>query len=716
MRGENTRVGVHTAISLVQSVGTSAHARGVEPIIILNETLETFLSNAKVEKGSKCNPFIQPKRSSHSLASSLASKRTNARTMRERSRRASPARWVVAAFVTCVLLCARIECIHAKKQRSAKDADDASAVAGLRREIQTIRDALRDAKDSVKRLSTQVDSAERTLKRMDGLMRKIPSDALSEAAFACDANANAVSERSMATVRSDDEERPLRLDITEEIRRATEEHVRATLAGVGRREPTFADAFVRESVATVDGSVVTAAHVLPFRYGKQRKARYYAVGDDAGGVAVFHVANGELVARAPKRADAPVVSMTAYMLSMNTSIVVTGHADGTVAFTRLEQSSTENVGPDAGEWPRHYSVVVTESASVRASAAEAAFKRSVSREANDDDAIERLRGEDVAIEKLGVYRILGNRYVAAADANGRVVVFSPARSDLANVRGVFQTGGRVFAFRPYNKAVVALTQRGITYADIHAMTTKVFTCEGLMYVDLGVATFDARMNSRLSGVTRDGQVVSGFVALDGPRAGCVITRGRIADPERAESQAVAGIKGYLIVSRLGGVEVVNTTNAKSIHSALLASNREQVTLGGARPITDGEYAPVIATDGESLVIVAHPTENVVFAYESALYVSPPAGAFGDNLWFQPLAVMIALGVGIYSYRRQREVKFTPPEASHRQQTEDALIKLGYGMDLKKANALLRGEEPPVEEWTPATIRSEIQAARINGDL
>jgi uncharacterized protein HemX len=99
-----------------------------------------------------------------------------------------------------------------------------------------------------------------------------------------------------------------------------------------------------------------------------------------------------------------------------------------------------------------------------------------------------------------------------------------------------------------------------------------------------------------------------------------------------------------------------------------------------------------------------------------LYVSPPAGAFGDNLWFQPLAVMIALGVGIYSYRRQREVKFTQPTASHRQQTEDALIKLGYGMDLKKANALLRGEDPPAEEWTPASIQREIQAARINGDL
>jgi len=644
--------------------------------------------------------------------------------MRERRRRASPARWVFAAFAACVLFCARIECIQAKK-RSANDGDD-DAVARLRRELETIRDALRDAKDSVKRLSTQVDSAERTLKRVDGLVRKIPSDALSGEAFECEANANgnsgSVSHGSMATVRTDDERGLSRLDIAEEIRRATEEHVRATLAGVGRREPTFADAFVRESVATVDGSVVTAAHVLPFRYGKRRKARYYAVGDATGGVAVFHVANGELVARAPKRADAPVVSMTAYMLSMNTSVVVTGHADGTVAFTRLEQSSTENMGPDAGEWPRHYSVVVTESASVRASAAEAAFKRGVSRKASgkgigdDDDAIERLRGEDAAIEKLGVYRILGNRYVAAADANGRVVVFSPARADLANVRGVFQTGGRVFAFRPYNKAIVALTQHGITYADIHAMTTKVFTCEGLMYVDLGVATFDTRMNSRLSGVTRDGQVVSGFVALDGPRAGCVITRGRIADPERAEPSAVAGIKGYLLVSRFGGVEVVNTTNAKSVDSTLLVSNREQVTLGGARPITDGDYAAIIATDGESLVIVAHPTENIVFAYESALYVSPPAGAFGDNLWFQPLAVMIALGVGIYSYRRQREVKFTPPAVSHRQQTEDALIKLGYGMDLKKANALLRGEDPPAEEWTPASIQREIQAARINGDL
>ena len=135
------------------------------------------------------------------------------------------------------------------------------------------------------------------------------------------------------------------------------------------------------------------------------------------------------------------------------------------------------------------------------------------------------------------------------------------------------------------------------------------------------------------------------------------------------------------------------------------------------PTTAGEYAPVIASDGESQIVISHPDEGAVFVYESAMYVAAPASLLGENPWFQPLAVMIALGVGIWSYRRQK-MSFTPEaRSSSHNETMEALRKLGYGQDMARARALVSGEtRPGYEPWTPATIRKEVEAARLNGDL
>jgi hypothetical protein len=236
-----------------------------------------------------------------------------------------------------------------------------------------------------------------------------------------------------------------------------------------------------------------------------------------------------------------------------------------------------------------------------------------------------------------------------------------------------------------------------------------------MRYDIASATFDPRMSSRLTGITTEGHVISGFVALDGPRTGCVVYGGAETYESRVSATKIAALRGYVVVAMNAGLEILNITNTKIAKRVLHSSNGRQLADEGLTPATTGEYAPVITSDGESQLVIAHPDEGVVFVYESAMYTAAAPGLLGENPWFQPLAVMIALGVGIWSYRRQK-ISFAPPVSSH-SETVEALRKLGYGQDMARARALVTGEtREGYEQWTPATIRKEVEAARLNGDL
>ena len=509
----------------------------------------------------------------------------------------------------------------------------------------------------------------------------------------------------------------------EEIRRATEEHVRAALSGHARRVSTFSDAFKRVSTATTT-RVVTAAHVLPFKYGREIKPRYYVVGDVDGGLTVRHFESGEHACESETSTTSAVRSMTAYLSSLNTTVLVTGHDDGTVAFTKIERRVNTNRGPDADEFPEEEFLRCALVSSITAKEANERYKnkllatgKKMPTQTGSKSVLEQVM-KDAPIETLGLYRIMGKRYVAAADIEGRVVIFQPRGNDLSNIQGVFRTGSRVFAFRPYKKAVVALTQRGVAYADVNAFTTRSYSCEGLDQIEISKATFDPRMNSRVTGITKSGQVISGFVVLDGPRMGCTIHLGSEVREPRMFTTAIATVKGYAVVAMNGGVEVLNLTSTKVGKHIFQTSNPQQLASEGVETPQASAYAPVVVSDGEKRIIVAHGDAGMIFAYESDMYVSAPPGLLGDNPWFQPLAVMLALGVGIWSYRNQRAQVM--PDAFARRQTEDALRKLGYGKDMAKARELVTGEPRKYpdgyEHWTPAMMQREIEAARANGDL
>ena len=277
-------------------------------------------------------------------------------TTRDARRHAPRRATTLARVLAMTTLVATIWCARAPlmifAKKTPRDAD--SAADALRSELATLRNALSAARDASEALERAMRGTERTLKRMDGLI-KVPGVAVPERDGAtCETtggdSAATPTPSSLASndaaIEADVPIAARTMDATlEEIRRATEEHVRAALSGHARRVSTFSDAFKRVSTATTT-RVVTAAHVLPFKYGREIKPRYYVVSDVDGGLTVRHFESGEHACESETSTTSAVRSMTAYLSSLNTTVLVTGHDDGTVAFTKIERRVNTNRGPD----------------------------------------------------------------------------------------------------------------------------------------------------------------------------------------------------------------------------------------------------------------------------------------------------------------------------------------------------------------------------------
>jgi len=513
-------------------------------------------------------------------------------------------------------------------------------------------------------------------------------------------------------------------DLAREIRSLAHERVKERKASANDAR-AFAEAF--ELVSTAREAFATSAtHVLPFRYGKGKQPRYYAIANDEGGIAVYDLLGGERKCAIGTTTRARATSLTAYMATMNTSVIVSGHEDGTIAFTKVEVAVATNVGVDSIDFPTKAWASCSAETSTTARAADVKHKTKL-RSSGRTSAGEELNSKAIenalangAIESLGMYRIMGKRFVAAADVHGRVVVFMPTTTDLANIHGVFYTNARVFAFRPYGKAIVALTERGVVVADIAAFTTKVYSCENLMFIEVARATFDPLTNSKLVGIDREGRFFTGYVGLDGPKMGCVVHRPGDAQSYRVAASGLATIKGYILIAVEGGVEVLNSTLTRSPQVVMRTNNGELLASGGVEKAVADDHSPILSTDGERYIIVAHTQNGVVSVYKSIMYTLPAPRLIGENIWFQPLAFMIAIGVGIWSYKKSRIRNAVDDRAPR--STEDALRKLGFGIGLHKTDDPrgMYGEKassrPAYQEWTVEKMRKEIAAAKRNGDL
>ena len=618
---------------------------------------------------------------------------------------------------------------------ASRDADagvDADVVARDGRvldDLRALRASLASARDAVRALERAVGAAEETLERIDAEATASTRLRSSDDVESCTRDARRVpassSSSSSSSVPAASSSAAAAfsngVDFADEVRRVAEAHVRS-LTSSARLSATseikaFSDAFERLSI-TRDVFDVTATHLLPFKSPRTKTPRYYATGNARGRVAVYDVTYGEAACETATTSNARVMSLTAYMVSTNTSVLVSGHEDGTVAFTTVEIAVHSNDGLDAMDFPTKISAACSAVSSITAREADVRHKnklRDIGR-TSSSKAVDTTLANG-AIETLGMYRIMGKRYVAAADTHGRVIVFAPAFSTFTNIHGVFYTGSRVLAFRPYSKAIVALTERGVVHADIVAFTTKSYSCDNLMYIDISRAMFDPRMNSKLIGIDHEGRLFTGYVSMEGPKTGCAVHRPGDAHEHRADSSAMATIKGYILVAMNGGVEVLNTTLTRTPQVVIRASVGEQLAKSGVEPTSDGDYSPILTTDGERHVVIAHPKDGVVLVYESTMFTLPPPRLIGDSVWFQPLALMFAIGVGIWSYKKSREPKAV--EERQARTTEDALRKLGYGLDKRDTRGMFgehASSRPAYQEWTVERLRKEIDAAKRNGDL
>lgn len=594
----------------------------------------------------------------------------------------------------------------------------ASDDRGSSKDLSALRDALREASEASRALTRAMDAASTIVGRLE----RAGGTATETNTRASADGGCAASERTTSDASSSVSARASYggdgLDLEDLVRREAEARVRSALAGaaISSSNAKFGES-LRRRWGTKVTTRVSVARALPFRRGKgnDRATEYYAVGDELGDVTVRSAETGATACETKTASASEVRSLVSYMSRLNTTVLIAGHDDGTVSFVDVVRTSSES-GIDSDEHKLRCALVTSITIGRATTRYKEKFRamNGLSKEEAVSGSVEKFE-ENVAVETLGMYRILGKRYVAAADANGRVAVFAPLNKDYAHVHGVFNTGSRVFAFMPYNKGVVALTQRGVTIANINTFTSKLLACDGLNHVQIALGSFDLRSSKRLTGVTTDGRVLSAFISLDGARTGCAFRVGGEQSETLLTATSIALVRGYAIVATKNGLEILNTTNTRVATRVFRTGSDVLLAAEGVEARSTEASAPVVASDGDHQIVVAHPDDGVIVMYDNSMYVAPPPTLFGENPWFQPLAMMITIGIAIWSYNSKRSETHSRDDI--RRVTEDGLRKLGYGEDMSRARARVTGQSlPGFEEWTPARLRREIEAAKLNGDI
>ena len=636
----------------------------------------------------------------------------HARTKRTRGRSRAFACVLCVAIGAEFITNARAVSLFSTGRSSASDD------RGSSKDLSALRDALREASEASRALTRAMDAASTIVGRLE----RAGGTATETNTRASADGGCAASERTTSDASSSVSARASYggdgLDLEDLVRREAEARVRSALAGaaISSSNAKFGES-LRRRWGTKVTTRVSVARALPFRRGKgnDRATEYYAVGDELGDVTVRSAETGATACETKTASASEVRSLVSYMSRLNTTVLVAGHDDGTVSFVDVVRTSSES-GIDSDEHKLRCALVTSITIGRATTRYKEKFRamNGLSKEEAVSGSVEKFE-ENVAVETLGMYRILGKRYVAAADANGRVAVFAPLNKDYAHVHGVFNTGSRVFAFMPYNKGVVALTQRGVTIANINTFTSKLLACDGLNHVQIALGSFDLRSNKRLTGLTTDGRVLSAFISLDGARTGCAFRVGGEQSETLLTATAIALVRGYAIVATKSGLEILNTTNTRVATRVFRTGSDVLLAAEGIEARSTEASAPVVASDGDHQIVVAHPDDGVIVMYDNSMYVAPPPTLFGENPWFQPLAMMITIGIAIWSYNSKRSETHSRDEI--RRVTEDGLRKLGYCEDISRARARVTGQSlPGFEEWTPARLRREIEAAKLNGDI
>ena len=267
-----------------------------------------------------------------------------------------------------------------------------------------------------------------------------------------------------------------------------------------------------------------------------------------------------------------------------------------------------------------------------------------------------------------MFRIRDVRYVAVADASGKIAVFRvPTLSVTAvthpsewrlHLHSVHRSVDGVASFRQSPHYVAWAGASGAGAADVGA-TLEVLhrPCVNLNGTRIERLRFDAgASNGRFVGIGQNGELLAGVIIVDSNRATCVVRSvTRKNGSTLAPDSSLATIKGYAFVANPYDVTVLNTTVVgKKPPREVTSAPTEHLAAGFGRFVGQSELSDgpgLVASNRGRLVVVAFP-DGLLASYESDLPTWRPA-PMNTKLWSQPVFVAAMGLIGLWQFYRSR---------------------------------------------------------------
>ena len=362
------------------------------------------------------------------------------------------------------------------------------------------------------------------------------------------------------------------------------------------------------------GRPVTAVFVMPQR-GRHGIARYVAVGDAGGGVSIFEPRGG---LKARVAGASAVTALHCIVLTRNTTVLLSGHADGSVRRYKVEEAVIKDPHePDP-----------------------------VLRLEVYPDAAPLQPPAPAPVGHLDVYRQGQSKYYAVVQ--GRTLALLPF--DPAEPRREFPLNHTVVALRTsHSSTAIVVTAAGLTRVNLRTMDAADVPCRGLNGSALAAAAFDSVTVQKLYAVTAAGELLAGFVSVDSHSTRCTF-RSRSALGV-AGPASISTIKGYVFVGVPGGLGVFNVSGLRHAPRQEIGEDLNRIVQGVGLPPREEWAAPPALVANKQRLVLVQVADGVLASFESNLPL--PAPKERHRMWSQPLVLGAMILVGFWQYQKQK---------------------------------------------------------------
>lgn len=407
---------------------------------------------------------------------------------------------------------------------------------------------------------------------------------------------------------------------------------------VAKFRPAWSERFQFLSAVKME-SDVTCLNVLPHE-GDDGVGKYVAVGDAQGRVYIL-LSHGEVLVDFLTLSTAPVTAMLSYLsVEKNETVLVTGHADGTVLLHRVWEA-TQHATAAGDDW--------------HALAME--HVRMLSKSHEDDD-------RPGAVVGLEVHQVGRMRYVLGIGSGGTIHVFR----ENGTLYGVAESSSNSRPLAFLRQRLLFLTETGAGSLDLRSMTVRTGQCEGLNGSRAVAYAFDAAERSKGYGFTSDGDLIQVVLMGDVLNFECRVKFKRRSEIDGGGAALVRAIKGYLLVSTPEKVFVYNTTTQHYIRMggprSLFYATLDQIASAFA-PVSKNPSeasaskipsdAPALIACNRDRLVVIGLGNGYVGVYRSNLPVHK--AEFNTMLWSSPVLLFILFLIGAWHFIGKKKEAF-----------------------------------------------------------